>query len=342
MSGFKKAINNNAKELVTVALIILVFIASAIAKPELFSAERIPEVISSVLLWMPINLTVACGLMMAIIVKGTDLSVGSMVALTAMITGVLFRDAGLPLWGGVVLSCITGLILGAFNGFFISYMNIPALIVTLGTYNAYRGLTYIISDGTQVTGYELPEGMSNIVTQGIQLGKLLVPWIVLIAVAIAIIFFFVLRYTHFGREVYAVGSNYEAAHLRGINCKKTVFFIFVIIGFLCGIAGMMSAARFGYINPSNTGMGLEFVVISATIIGGVSASGGSGTVHGVFLGCMLLGVVNTMIAMLGIPGTVQKFCYGIIIVIALLVDRAIQVSQQKKRIADFARREENK
>ena len=335
----KKALSNNIKELVTLVLIILVFIVGAIVKPEIFSGERFSELVQSVLLWMPLILTVACGMMMAIIVKGTDLSVGSMVALTAMITGILFRDHGLPLWAGIILSCVTGIICGAFNGFFISYMNIPAIIVTLGTYNAYRGLTYILSGGTQVVGYELPEGMSNVVTQGIKLGTLVIPWLVIISIVIAIIFFLILKYTHFGREVYAVGSNYEAAHLRGINCKKTVFLIFVIIGLLCGIAGMMSAARYGYINPSNTGMGLEFVVISATIIGGVSASGGAGSVHGVFLGCLLLGTVNTMIAMLGIPGTVQKFVYGVIIVVALLVDRVVQTAQEKQRIAEHARRE---
>ena len=338
----KRAISNNVKELVTLAIIILVFIASGIAKPELFSAERFPEVISSVLLWTPLILTVAVGMMMAIIVKGTDLSVGSMVALTAMITGILFRDFGCPLWLGIIISCATGILFGAFNGFFISYMSIPAIIVTLGTMNAYRGLTYILSDGTQVTGYELPEGMSNVVTNGLRIGNLLIPWLVIIAVAIAVLFFFVLKYSHFGREVYAVGSNYEAAYLRGINCKKTVFIIFTIIGLLCGITGMMSAARYGYINPSNTGQGLEFVVISATIIGGVSVSGGAGSVHGVFLGCLLLGTVNTMIAMIGIPGTVQKFVYGLIIVIALLVDRVVQTTQEKKRIAEHARREEIK
>ena len=93
---------------------------------------------------------------------------------------------------------------------------------------------------------------------------------------------------------------------------------------------MMYAARYGYVNPSNTGDGLEFVVISATIIGGVSVSGGSGTVLGTFLGCILLGTVNTMLAMVGMPGTFQKFCYGLIIVIALLVDMSVQTAQKRK------------
>jgi rhamnose transport system permease protein len=323
-------ISNNIKELVTAGIILVIFIISGIARPELFSRERFPLMVNSVLLWMPLNLTMAMGMMMVVIVRDIDLSIGSGVALCAMITGMMFRDLGTPLWQGIIMSCAIGILLGMFNGFLIAYLNIPAIIVTLGTINAYRGLTYIISKGRMVTGYELPDGMSNVVSRGIRFGEYLIPWLVIIAAVIAVFFFLMLKYTHFGREVYAVGSNREAAHLRGINCKKVEFMIFTIVGLLCGITGMMSAARFGYVNPSNTGNGLEFVVISATIIGGVSVSGGKGTVVGVFLGCLLLGTVNTMISMVGIPGTVQRFSYGLIIVLALMLDRAVNIIQSRR------------
>ncbi|MDR1252230.1 MAG: ABC transporter permease [Treponema sp.] len=332
MKKFKRFFNNNIKELVTVGIVILIFLMSGIARPELFTARRLPSVINSVLLWMPLNLTMAMGMMMVVIVRDIDLSIGSAVALSAMVAGILFRDFGVSLWTGIAVSIAVGCLCGAFNGFLIAYLKIPAIIVTLGTLNAYRGLTYIISHGKMVTGYELPDGMSNAVSQGLAVGEYLVPWLVVIAVIITLGFFLVLRYTHFGREVYAVGSNREAAHLRGINCKKTEFLIFVITGVLCGITAMMSASRFGYVNPNNTGNGLEFVVISATIIGGVSVSGGKGTVAGVFLGCLLLGTINTMIAMVGIPGTVQRFSYGFIIVIALLLDRGVSIMQSKARL----------
>jgi rhamnose transport system permease protein len=331
MNNFKRFLNNNIKELVTVGIIVLIFLISGIARPELFTAQHLPSVINSILLWMPLNLTMAVGMMMVVIVRDIDLSIGSAVALSAMVAGILFRDFGVSLWTGIAVSLLVGCLCGAFNGFLIAYLKIPAIIVTLGTINAYRGLTYIISRGKMVTGYELPDGMSNVVSQGIAVGEILIPWLVLIALVIALIFFLVLRYTHFGREVYAIGSNREAAHLRGINCKKTEFVIFVITGVLCGITAMMSASRFGYVNPNNTGNGLEFVVISATIIGGVSVSGGKGTVAGVVLGCMLLGTVNTMIAMVGIPGTVQRFSYGFIIVIALLLDRSVSIIQSRTK-----------
>jgi ribose/xylose/arabinose/galactoside ABC-type transport system permease subunit len=332
MKNFKRFLNNNIKELVTVGIIVLIFLISGIARPELFTAQHLPSVISSILLWMPLNLTMAIGMMMVVIVRDIDLSIGSAVALSAMVAGILFRDFGASLWTGVAVSLLVGCLCGVFNGFLIAYLKIPAIIVTLGTINAYRGLTYIISRGKMITGYELPDGMSNAVSQGITFGEILIPWLVVIAVIIALIFFLILRYTHFGREVYAVGSNREAAHLRGIDCKKTEFIIFVITGVLCGITAMMSASRFGYISPNNTGNGLEFVVISATIIGGVSVSGGKGTVVGVILGCMLLGTINTMIAMVGIPGTVQRFSYGFIIVVALLLDRSVSIMQSRTKL----------
>jgi rhamnose transport system permease protein len=336
MNAIKRFVGANIKELVTLGIVVMIFVITGIARPELYSAERFPLIINSVLLWMPLNLTMAMGMMMVVIVRDIDLSIGSAMALCAMITGMMFRDLGTPLWQGIIISCGIGILLGAFNGFLIAYLNIPAIIVTLGTINAYRGLTYIISRGKMVTGYELPKGMSNVVSQGISFGEYLIPWLVIIAVCVVIIFYAMLKYTHFGREIYAVGSNREAAHLRGINCKKTEFLVFTIVGFLCGIVGMMSAARFGYVSPNNTGNGLEFVVISATIIGGVSVSGGKGTIVGVFLGCLLLGTVNTMISMIGIPGTVQRFSYGLIIILALMLDRFVNIVQSRRPQGRFS------
>ena len=321
----------NIKNIVTLAIIVLIFGVSAIARPELFHADRFPEVINSVLMWIPLILTVSMGMMMVVITTGIDLSVGSTVGLSAMVAGIMFRDLGIALWLGILVSMAVGLLCGAANGAIISYLNIPPIIVTLGTMNIYRGLTFIISNGTQVTNYELPDGISNAVTKGITFGNLLIPWMVWISLGIVVIFALLLRHTHFGREVYAVGSNREAAHLRGINYKSIVFKIYAIIGLLSGIAGMMYASRYGYVNPSNTGYGFEFVVISATIIGGVSVSGGSGTVSGTLLGCLLLGTVNTMLAMVGIGGTVQRFSYGVIIIIALVLDRIVQIAVDNRR-----------
>jgi rhamnose transport system permease protein len=333
----KRFLNNNIKELVTAGIMVLIFAAAGIAKPELFSGGQFSSLVNSILLWMPLNLTMAMGMMMVIIVRDIDLSIGSSVALSAIAAGLFFRDLGFSVPAGLGVALVIGILCGALNGFLIAYLKIPSIIVTLGTINAYRGLTYIVSSGKQISGYELPAGMSDVVAKGITMGSFFIPWMVLITFGIAVVFFIVLKYTHFGREVYAVGSNREAAHLRGINCKRIEFMIFTITGALCGITGIMAASRFGYVNPNTTGNGLEFVVISATIIGGVSVSGGKGSVPGVLLGCLLLGTINTIIASVGIPGTVQRFSYGLIIILALLLDRFIATMQDKTKLMAYGK-----
>jgi ribose/xylose/arabinose/galactoside ABC-type transport system permease subunit len=337
MDGLKRFVNNNLKELATLGITVLIFLAAGIAKPELFTGGQFASLINSILLWMPLNLTMAMGMMMVIIVRDIDLSIGSAVALCAMILGMVFRDLHFSIPMGLLVSLIIGVLCGAANGFLIAYLKIPAIIVTLGTINAYRGLSYIVSAGKQISGYERPQGMSNMVSHGIPLGSLFLPWMVLFTFGIAVVFYFILNFSHFGREVYAVGSNREGAHLRGINCKRIEFLIFTITGLLCGLTAVMAAARFGYVNPNTTGSGLEFVVISATIIGGVSVSGGKGSVPGVFLGCFLLGTINTVIASVGIPGTVQRFSYGLIIVLALLLDRGVASMQDRAKMKAYAK-----
>jgi len=133
-----------------------------------------------------------------------------------------------------------------------------------------------------------------------------------------------MKYTHLGREIYAFGSNKKAARLRGINMDKLIILTYGIAGALAGFAGIMYASRFGYVNPGMSGVGFEFTVIAATIIGGVTVTGGSGSVFGVVMGCILLGIVNTALAVLGISAFWQQAMYGIIIILALIIDKLLQ------------------
>jgi len=325
--GRRRKFNMNFKELGSIVIILLVFVISAIIKPDIFSGDRLPEIIKNVLLWMPLIVVVSMGQMMVIISKNIDLSVGSMVGFCAMTAGLFFRDAHIPVWLGIIIAVAVGACLGAFNGFLITILNIPAILVTLGTLSVYRGLAYIIGSGKMISGYDLPKQLGMLAQNGITFGGLTVPWLVWIAVGVVILFFVIMKYTRFGREIYALGSNYQASFLRGINVKKITILVFVITGACSGLAAIMYAARYGYVNPSNTGAGFEFVVISATIIGGTSINGGSGTVLGAFLGSLLLGSINTMLATIGVAGTFQQATYGFIILMALLIDKLFQRSQ---------------
>ena len=227
------------------------------------------------------------------------------------------------MWLGIIVAILMGCVLGGFNGFLVAILKIPAIIVTLGTMNAFRGLAFIVCGGKQIDGHQMPAELKTLVQNGISFGDFTIPWLVWIAILILGIFAFVMKYTRFGREIYAVGSNSQAAFLRGINVTKTVFLVYVITGACTGLAAIMYACRYGYVNPSNTGNGFEFVVISATIIGGTSINGGSGTVIGTFLGSVLLGSINTMLATVGVAGTFQQASYGFIIIMALLIDTLV-------------------
>jgi rhamnose transport system permease protein len=316
----------NRREYATVIIIILVLIISAIYKPELFMSSQRNELIHSILLWLPLIVTVASGMMMVICMGNIDVSVGSIVGLTGMIVGSLFKFYNLPFWLGVIAAIVIGMAAGAFNGLFISYLGIPSLIMTLATMSLYRGAALMVTNGVEIDAFSLPKIMSTLIKEG-PIPNVNIPWLVWIALLISVIMIFIMRYSHFGREVYAVGNNENAAALRGINVKKVRFIAFTLTGMFAGIAGLMYGSRYGYMNPSNTGNGLEFVVIAATVIGGVSMSGGTGNIIGVMLGCLLLGIVQTLIPSLGFSTFYNKAIYGLIILISLLIDKNIQNSQ---------------
>jgi rhamnose transport system permease protein len=151
-----------------------------------------------------------------------------------------------------------------------------------------------------------------------------VPWIIVIAIAIAILTYWFADHTRVGRQVYALGSNPVAAPLRGIRVNAVTLMVFSISGALAGLSGIMYASRWGFVNPSNTGSGFEFQVIAAVVIGGVSINGGVGSVLGVVFGVLLLGCVSAALPLLGIPGTAQSAIYGAVIIIALLIDRSVR------------------
>jgi rhamnose transport system permease protein len=241
--------------------------------------------------------------------------------LSAIVVGNIYiNHPGLPLWAAALVCAVVGGAAGLLNGLMVALLRIPSIIVTLGTLTAYRGLIFIYSGGRQVDNNDLPVALIKL-SQTSPLG---VPGIVLFAVLIAIAAALWLRYARTGREVFAIGSNPTAAVLRGIPVRRVLLLIFTITGVLSGIAGLMFASRFGYVNPVSTGSQFELVVISAVVIGGTNVFGGSGSVLGVVLGCLLLGLVNVGLPMLGVSPFWQLALYGLAILLAATVDTLIQ------------------
>jgi rhamnose transport system permease protein len=320
-------------EYVTFFIIIFLLVISAIYKPELFTEPiQRRELFQSIMLWLPLIVIVAMGMMMVITTGCIDVSVGSIVGISGMFIGYLFKFYDAPFWIGVLAAIVVGMVAGAINGFFISYFRINYLVVTLATMNIWRGLAFIITDGVEVSGYDMPEQMKYLILRGPITG-LSIPWLIWIAILIVLMMIFIMKYSHFGREVYAIGSNENAAKLRGIDVQKVRFIVFTLTGIFSGIAGLLYGARFGFFSPGDTGNGLEFIVIASTVIGGVSISGGRGSIIGVVLGCLLLGIVQTLIPSLAFSSFYNTAIYGLIIVFSLIIDRWVDIKQSRVNLA---------
>ncbi len=299
-------------------MIVLFCLAVGLAKPQFLTLESL----RIILLLTPLILIGAMGQMMVIVARHVDLSIGSMLGFSAMVTGMMFKFMPEIWWPlGFVVSIGIGAALGLLNGVLVTLFRLPAIIVTLGTLNLYRGLTYIVSNAKQIDRQYVPAALKSMSQTSPILG---IPWIIFMSFGVALLTYWFVMHTRIGRQVYALGSNPVAAPLRGVAVNRVTLMVFTISGALSGLAGIMYASRWGFVNPSNTGSGFEFQVIAAVVIGGVSINGGVGTVLGTVLGVLLLGCVAAALPLLGIAGTTQSAIYGAVILIALLIDRTVR------------------
>lgn len=309
---------------IAVMLVLFVVVVGAI-EPRFLSGETLGIVLLSV----PLILVAAVGQMAVLVARHVDLSIGSTLGFAAIVAGMMFRDVeGFPLWAGFLVAIAVGGALGFVNGLVVTVFRLPSIIVTLGTLSLYRGLLFIVSGSRQIDPNDIPEPLIGMA----QTSPIGVPWIVIIAFALAGLAHMFLRHSWIGREIYAIGSNPPAARLRGIRVVPLTLLVFVLSGACAGLAGIMYAGRFGYVNPGITGVGFEFTVIAAVVIGGVSINGGVGSMLGTVLGVLLLGSVTVALPILGISGFWQDAIYGAIIILGLVIDRTVRAG----RIAGFA------
>lgn len=319
------------RELGIVVMIVLFALAVGAVKPQFLTLDQL----RIVLLLVPLIMIAAMGQMMVIVARHVDLSIGSILGFSAMVSGMLYRfdinwfGFESPWWIGIPLSILVGAGLGFINGLLIQLFRLPAIIVTLGTLSLYRGMTFIISNAKQIDRQWIPSELKGLSQTSPIFG---IPWIIFIAFGVALLTYIFLNHMRLGRQIYAIGSNPVAAPLRGINVTQVTLLVFTISGALAGLAGILYASRWGFVNPSNTGNGFEFQVIAATVIGGVSINGGVGSVLGTVLGVLLLGCVAAALPLLGIPGTAQAAIYGAVILVALLIDRSVRKQGLKQAV----------
>lgn len=270
----------------------------------------------------------AVGMMMVIITGGIDLSIGSTLALSGMSAGLFVRDnPDSPVIIAIMIGIAVGMAAGFINGFLVGKGGVLPLIATLGMMNVYRGLTYIIAGGAWVSAYQMNEGFKAIAFYNF-FGINSLIWI---AVSIFLIAYFFLNYTRTGRRIYAVGSNYEASQISGTNVDNIQILVYTIMGGISGLSGILWVSRFASAQ-GDTAQGFEMNVIAACVLGGVSITGGSGKVPGVALGTLLLGILRNALPLLKVSPFWQDAIYGVIIMIAIVVNVMVKRTVDKRNL----------
>lgn len=273
--------------------------------------------------------SVEIGLMMltmvfVIITAGIDLSVASTLALSASFMGWLF-NSGINIWAAAMLALVIGTLCGTLNGFLISRVKLPPLVVTLGTFAFYRGMAYVLLGDEAARGY--PPGFTFI-GQGRVFGSLMIPFGLVLFAVLALFFGLLLHRTAFGRMTYAIGNNEDACRYSGVPVARVKMTIYIMSGFMAALAGIVLAARFGSTRP-DIGLGLELDVITATVLGGVAITGGSGTMVGAVLSLILIGELKYGMGLLNVQGQVQGVVIGLLLILSILAPNLVRQLGQR-------------
>jgi len=291
----------------TLGVFLLIVVLMSIFLPRFLTFVNITNLLKQ----LPVTLIVAAGMTFIILTGEFDISVGSVLALTASIAGRLIHSIGV--WPACLIAVLVGPVLGVFNGLLVTKGKMPSFIATLGTSMMARSLAFVVTQG-RVIG-QFPERF-KVLGQG-SLGGF--PYAFLLALAIYAVGYLTLRKTAFGKKVYASGADKRVAMLSGINTDRTKIQSFVIVGFLSSLAGIVILSRLGAIQ-ADTGKGLEFDAIAAVVIGGTSLFGGEGNILQTIIGVLIIGLIRNFLNLARIDIFWQDFATGAIIIGAVLLD----------------------
>jgi rhamnose transport system permease protein len=305
------------RELGIVAALALLIAVTAIMEPRFIEANSL----RNLALNASIFAILAVGQTLVIITRNVDLSVGSVLGLSAYLAGdLLFKHPGLSIPLVFILGIALGAACGLVNGVLVTWGQVPALVVTLGTLYAYRGLAFLWTGGSQVSANQLPDPFLNLGSDSIA-G---IPILVIIALVVVVVVGQWLRDYRPGRELYAIGSNPEGARLAGVRSQRRVLTAFILAGALAGLGGVLFTARFGTVDAT-AGVGYELTVIAAAVVGGVAIFGGTGTVYGAALGALLLGTITSSLIVLRVAAFWQEAAIGALLLVAIALDRLVAI-----------------
>lgn len=301
----------------TLGIFILLIAALGILSPKYFLTGNN---LIQVALQSSITILIAVGEFFTILIAGIDLSVGSVVALTGMITAKMIIS-GIPVFFAILIGGVVfGAMLGSINGLLVNVTKLHPFIITLGTQAIYRGVTLIISNARPVFGFP------KTFTEGLAGWFVGIPIPVIIAMTLVLILNFIAINTRFGRNVYALGGNNQAAWFSGINIKLHTLIVFIISGICSGIAGVVMTARLGAAEPL-AGVGFETFAIASAIIGGTSFFGGKGKVFGVFIGGLIISVINNGLNILNVETYYQQIVMGVLIIGSVTLDKLLSTKK---------------
>lgn len=314
-----------SRELAVALVLVLLVVATALKSPSFVLSSdgwRALLVNPSILILLAVGQTVV------IVTRNVDLSVGSTMGLTAYLTGRLFLDTGLPAPVVVLVAVAAGAGLGFVNGVLVTFGRVPSLVITLGTLYIYRGIFLTWAGSDRINASDIPDGFSSLGTEQV----LTVPVLTIIALAVMGVVGYTMHSARAGRELYAIGSDPNAAVLYGLRVSRRVLTSFVVSGALAGLAGVFYVARYGTVS-SNAGFGIELQAVGAAVIGGVAIFGGSGTVWGAAIGASLLVTIDSALPVLGIDDFWQRAVVGALILAAVALDRVLALRQERRLVA---------
>ncbi len=306
--GVKKLGSSNNVLGIVIALAALC-LDLAIASPVFLTVSNFLNVFQQI----SINFVVAVGMTFVIISGGIDLSVGSNIALSGLLMGILMKNYHVPVFVTILVCILFSGLIGLVNGALISFLNLPPFIATLGMMSIVRGAAYTVTAGQPI--YTFPTGFTAVSSR---IGNVPV-YSTLILLAVFMLGWYILRYTRIGRFTYAIGGNENCAKLSGINLKKVKCFVYVVSGLCCGVAALLLSSRLDSAVPTNAD-GQEMDAIAAVVIGGTSMSGGEGSMVGTLIGILIIGIIANGLNLLGVAQGPQKMVKGLIIVVAVIID----------------------
>lgn len=310
-----------AREVSLVIVILAIFGATTLDDHSFASAFSVQQLLSGAAVFAML----AVGETLVIITRNVDLSVGSVLGISAYAVGDVFaHNPHFPVALGFVVGALVGMACGVVNGAIVTIARVPSLVVTLGTLYAIRGVDAVIVNGIQINPTSIPNGFITI-GSGTFIG---IPWISLITAALVVVVGYAMRTFRSARDLYAIGSNPEAALLAGIPVRRRIFFTFVLSGTISGLAGALWLGQYATVS-SVAGLGYELTVVASVVVGGVAIFGGSGTVLGAALGALLLNTINQSLVAARISAFWNEAVAGALLLGAIAFDRYLFLRRER-------------